>query len=713
MSKSLNCIFNPRSVVVIGASDNPQKWGNWISKSLIESSWQGNIYLINPRGGEIFGRKTYPTVLDIEGSIDLALIGIPVGLVPEAVKQCVEKSIAGIIVISAGFGETGEAGKNLENQIVKLARERGTRIVGPNCAGIYNSSVGLNATIVSFLEGPVSLVSQSGNFGLNLNFFAKKRGLGFNKWISSGNQADVTLAEYLEYVKDDPDTRVIMMYIEELRDGKHFLRIASETTRDKPVVVLKVGATSAGARSAASHTGALVGSDVLYDAAFKQAGVIRVASSDELLDTAEAFVNCPLPRGDRVAILSDGGGDATMAADAAEAYGLQIPLLREETQEKINSVIPKGAVHSLKNPVDFAGEADLWCFAKCSEVLLQDEEIDALLIVGGFGSYKDAFSGFGNIEEDVAVGISDLARHYGKPLLLESNYFVEKPKSLEILRQRGVPIYDTVERAARCLAYLVQRKQYLDTLQQRDGAQARGFSNTLKAQAQSIIARAKKAGRWSLVETEARELLVLSGLPVSRFELATSGDEAVQAAKRIGYPVAMKIVSPDIVHKSEANGVMLDLKGKSDVLKAFDAIVSGARAYSENAEIHGVIITPMESKGTEVIVGMKRDKNFGPVLMFGLGGIFVEVIKDVSFRIAPLTDRDAHEMIREVKGFPILEGLRGREPVSIDSLADVIVRLSILALEIPEISEVDLNPVFALPNGASIVDARMILGSNG
>jgi acetyltransferase len=307
------------------------------------------------------------------------------------------------------------------------------------------------------------LISQSGNFGLNLNFFAKKRGLGFSKWISFGNQADILFHEYLDYVKDDPNTRVILMYMEGLKNGREFLKVAKETTKSKPVIVLKTGTSAAGTRSAASHTGALAGSNEVYDAAFKQAGIIRVDNSYELLDVGEALAKCPLPKGNRIAILSDGGGDATMAADAAEREGLEIPSLSKETQEKLSEVIPIGAVHSLKNPVDFASEADLWCFANCSKVLLEDTEIDGVVICGGFGSYKDTFPGFENVEEKISPVISQLQRRYNKPVMLESNFFLEKPKSLEILSEQGVPVYGNVEIAVKGMSCLVKYRKYLDS----------------------------------------------------------------------------------------------------------------------------------------------------------------------------------------------------------------------------------------------------------
>ena len=708
MDKNLEYIFNPSSVAVIGATNNPLKWGNWISKSLIESGWKGDIYLINGRGGEVCGLKAYPTVTDVGSSVDLAIVGVPTPLVADVVQDCLNNNVKGIIIISAGFGEIGEEGKKLENKLVEMARRGGSRIVGPNCAGIYNAASDLNATIVSFLKGPLALISQSGNFGLNLNFFAKRRGLGFSKWISLGNQADIQFHEYLEYIRYDYNTRAVIMYMEAVKDGRKFLKVAKETTKVKPVVVLKAGVSSAGMRSAASHTGALASSNDVYDAAFRQSGVIRVNNSSELLNVGEALSKCALPAGNNIAILSDGGGDATLAADAAERFGLRVPLLSRETQAKLSQTIPAGAIHSVRNPVDFASEADLWCFVKCTEILLQDADINGVVICGGFGSYKDTFTGFENTEEQIAPKISHLQVEYKKPIILESNFLVEGPRSLKILSEQGVPVYGDVETAMKCMSCLMEYASYL--------ARAEDKVSVLPPPATPghykaglVIDQAEAIGRKVLVETEARVILKEYGLPVSDFRLATSQDEAARMADELGYPVVMKVVSPDIIHKSDAGGVRLNINSGEDVARLYEKIIDGAARYKPGANIYGVMITRMEPKGTEVIVGMIRDRVFGPTLMFGLGGIFVEVLKDVSFRIAPLTRNDAYDMISQIKGFPILKGVRGEKPKDIEALADMLVNVSAFVIENPRVQELDLNPVFAFEKGASVIDARIIL----
>ena len=711
MERELECIFNPRSVAVVGASHDPIKWGHLMSKGLIEGGYSGDIYLINPKGGTLFRRECYKSVFDVKGPVDLAVIGIPSGFVLDSVKELIEKRVKGIIIVTAGFGETGEEGRRIQDEVIKAARRAGVRVVGPNCLGFYNSSINLNTTLLSFKEGHLAFLTQSGNFGLEINYLAQKRGLGFSKFVSYGNQADILLHEYLAYVKDDPDTKAVLLYIEGLKNGCEFFKIAGETSKNKPVVALKVGTTSAGIRSAASHTGSLAGSYEIYQAAFKQAGIITVSNSHDLLDVAEALTKCPLPKGNRIAILADGGGHATMGADAAERCGLEVPVLSKETQDKLAEIMPRQS--SKKNPVDFAGgaEADLWSFVKCSEILLQDNQIDGLMIVGQYGGYQDLFPDYGNLEEEVSLGISQLVKKYNKPVIVHTMYLGDNPKSLQVLSSQDVPVYGIVETAMRCMAALVEYRKYLDTAGEGNSADS-GAAPVPKAEAgrvNKILEDVKSSGRANLLETEAREVLKGYGFPVSEFKLAGSRREAVKIAGDMGYPVAMKIVSPDIVHKSDTGGVMLNLKSGEEVKRAFDQIVANAKSYNPRSEIHGVIVTPMERPGKEVIIGMTRDETFGPTIMFGMGGIFVEVLKDVSFRVAPVTKEEGRRMIAEIKGLPLLLDFRGSLKSDIDALAGLIAKLSLLAIQNPDIKEIDLNPVFVFNQGCSVVDARIII----
>jgi len=709
MTGNLDFLFEPRSVAVIGASKDPEKWGYLMSESLIESGYKGDIYLINVKGGVVCGRETYRSISDIESPVDLAVIGIPARFVPDAIRECVEKGVKAVIIVSAHFSEYSEEGKEIEKEMVEMAHRGGTRIVGPNCLGVYNSSIDLNTILATFPRGHFAFLTQSGNCGLEVNYFAKKRGLGFSKFVSLGNQIDILFHEYLDYIKDDPDTRVILLYMEGLKDGREFLRIAKETTKSKPMIAIKVGTSSAGARSAMSHTGSLAGSNEVYAASFKQAGIVRVQNSDELLDVGEILAKCPIPKGNKIAILANGGGTATMAADAAERYNLKVPVLSKETQEKVKEVIAAAALHSSKNPIDFADDADIWAWERFPEILLQDKEIDGLVMVGGYGGYTDIWPAWKPIWEEMAYKISELPQKYNKPLIVHSMFHGDKPKSLETFSSEGIPVYGNVERAMKCMGVLADYGAYVREVRKEEREKVISLPEDRTGRVKSIIRSVKVTGRVSLVETEAREILKAYGLPISNFKLAKTVEEAIGIAKEIGYPVAMKIVSPDIIHKTDAGGVKLNIQHKGDVASAFTEIVANARDYNKDAEIYGVIITPMERKGVETIVGMTTDETFGPTIMFGLGGIFVEVLKDVSFRVAPLTRRDAYDMIQQIKGFPILKGVRGAKAADIDALVDVIMKVSALVIENPEIKELDLNPVFAFENGASIVDARIIL----
>jgi acetyltransferase len=433
-------------------------------------------------------------------------------------------------------------------------------------------------------------------------------------------------------------------------------------------------------------------------------------NSSELLDVGEALAKCPLPKGSRIAILTDGGGHGAMGSDAAEKYGLKVPVLSEETQGKLRQFMVPQSI--LKNPIDFAGaaETDLWNFVRCSEILLQDKDIDGLVIVGQYGGYGiEMASEFSELEERVSDAITKLVKKYNKPIINHSMYQPSRPKSLQILSDGGVPVYPTVETAMKCMSALAQYRSYLDRFEEEEKEEPIALPADRVSGVRTIIGKVRDAGRVNLVETEAREILKAYSLPMSDFKLARSKDEAIEVAKGIGYPVAMKIVSPHIIRKSDAGGVKLNLKNKEDVAKAFTEITNNARAYNKEAEIYGVIVTPMEDKGVETIIGMTSDQTFGPTIMFGLGGIFVEALKDVSFRVAPLTRKDAYDMIKQIKGFPILKGARGQKPADIDALAAAIMKVSTMVMENPHIKQLDLNPVLAFRNGVSVVDARIML----
>lgn len=714
MTSNLDALLKPGSVALIGASPDTRKWGGWLAKQLVECGYKGDIHFISTKPGKIFGREVYRSIFDINQQLDLVIIGIPAPFVLDAVKDCVKKGVKVIAIVTAGFGETGPLGKELELALLKEAAQGGCRIIGPNSLGIYNSAVSLNTSPIRLSPGFFAFITQSGNYALDVDVIARQRGLGYSKWISLGNQSDIRFSEYLDYVKDDPNTKAILLYMEGLfvdsvDDGREFFRIAKGTTPQKPIIAIKAGNSCSGTRAAASHTGSLAGSNEVFDGAFRQAGIIRVLDSSELIAVGEALVKCPMPNSNRIAILSDGGGHGTLTADAAERNGLEVPILGKMTQEKLKRILPPQA--SVSNPVDFAGgaESDLHKFVDCSEIILQDQGIDGLIIVGQYGGYAlELSSDFARPEIEIAHELTGLVTKYQKPVINHSIYSPVRTKPLQILSDGNIPVYATVETAIRCMSSLVKRGQFLRKVHSSHEVKPPNLPSHRLDQVKQII-DGRETEQLYLLETETREILKAYELPVSDSRLATTREDAVRAAQAIGYPVAMKMVSPDITHKSDVGGVKLNLKDKFSVVRAFDEIMHISKSCQKAPVIKGVIITPFIANGTELIIGMTNDQTFGPVVMFGLGGIFVEVLKDVSFRVAPLTRQDAYEMIREIKGYPILKGMRGQRSVDIDLLAEVIMKVAALSIENPAISELDMNPIFALENSISILDSRILI----
>lgn len=709
MERSLEHVFNPRSVAVIGASEVPGKASERRTRSLIEGGYRGDIYLINPKRSELFGRKAYPTITEIESEVDLVMIVVAPRFLTASVADSVKMGAKGVIIITAGLGETGEEGKRIEDEILHEAAKTGTFVIGPNCSGMFSASGDMNILGVPEIEkGPISVLAQSGNVIDSLTHYARMRKIGFSKIISVGNAIGVKFHEYIDYLKDDSDTKVIMAYLEGIKEGNNLVKVARETSKVKPVIALKVGSSSAGARAAASHTGSLAGDDVIADAAFRQAGIVRVSNVDELFDMAHVFVNCPMPKGDRVAILSEGGGDNSIAADNAERHGVEVPVLSNETQEKMKPFLLEGMPAS--NPIDYGGTAEEnpHMITECVKVCMEDDEVDGIYITGFFGGFKDIIaSHVAELEEQASRDMVELVKEYKKPLFVHTSFAQDPITSLDILKAAGVPVMESSERTAQCLSGLMRF-----SMNQRKISQMHmplGVEKDRSA-VNALFKKVKREKRNNLLETESRELLSEYGIPLPEAMFADGAEKAIDVGKKIGFPQAMKIVSPDIIHKSDAGGIKLNLQGEAEVHKAFDEIVGNAKKVAARDKILGVLISPMVAQGQECIIGMIRDRQFGPVIMFGLGGIFVEVLKDVSFRVAPLADEDIDEMIEEIKGYKILAGIRGEKPKDIDAIKDILAKLSQIAVENPGINEIDLNPVIVHEKGASIVDSRVILG---
>jgi len=709
MERSLENVFNPRSVAVIGASEVPGKASERRTRSLIEGGYKGSIYLINPKRSELFGRKAYPSITEIDDEVDLVMIVVAPRFLTSAVADSVKMGAKGIIIITAGLGESGEEGKKIESEILEEAAKTGAFVIGPNCSGMFSASADINFLGVPQIErGPISVLAQSGNVIDSLTHYARMRGVGFSKIISVGNAIGVNFHEYIDYLKDDPDTKVIMTYLEGIKDGNNLVRVVRETAKKKPVIALKVGRSSAGARAAASHTGSLAGDEVIVDAAFRQAGIVRVSNADELFDMAEVFASCPLPKGNRVAILSEGGGDNSIAADNAEKYGMDVPVLSTETQEKMKPFLLEGMPAS--NPIDYGGTAEEnpHMITECVKVCMEDDQVDGIFITGFFGGFKDIIAPHvAELEEKASKDMVDLVQKHKKPLFVHTSFARDPIKSLDILKAAGVPVIESSERAAQCLSALMHfsiNQKKISRMQIPTGAAKE------RPAVKKLFQKVREEKRYNLLETESRELLKEYHISLPEAELANNVEKAVEAGSRLGYPLAMKVVSPEIIHKSDAGGIKLGLNNQEDIKTAFKEIVENAEKVVEKKNIVGTLISPMAKKGQECIIGMIRDAQFGPVIMFGLGGIFVEVLKDVSFRVAPMAAEDIDEMVEEIKGYKILTGIRGEKPSDIAAIKDILARLSEIVIDNPEIKEIDLNPVIVHEKGASIVDSRVILG---
>lgn len=709
MSNQLGQFLAPRSVAIIGASNDPTKRGYQALKTLIADDFAGDIYPIHPREPEILGVHAYPSVAAIDAEIDLGLVCTPAKTLPAIIEECGRKGIKGVIVLAGGFSEAGPAGASLEEEALRTAHEYGTRIIGPNTSGVFNLHSRMNLVgMPNVKPGGLGIVSQSGNMALSIVSEAATAGhLGFSTYIGVGNQIDVRFNEYLQYFGDDENTTVPILYVEGFKQGRTFLEVAREVTQKKPVVVYKSGRTEAGQASAMSHTGALAGSYEMTVDLLRQAGVTVARQADHIVPMAEVLSLLPAPRSNRVAILADGGGHATIAADSVIETGNVLAGLTEETRAKLAEVLPPAA--SLANPVDVAGgtDANPGVFADCAKFLLEDESVDALLIVGLFGGYKLRFAeSLGPIENETANRLGALLQRFGKPVILQSIYAPFRTEALETLRSAGIPVHSSVEVAVASLAGLIA----YGGARRRNAEAAPTSHGDAPAAAVAIIAECRATGRNTLLEYETIELLKAHGVPMPPYMVVRREDDLVEAAAAFaGEPTAMKIISRHILHKTEAGGVKLTLRREETMREAYRDIMHSARAYKRDADVDGILVTPMARNGIEVIIGVSKDPIFGPVMMFGLGGTFVEVLKDLSFRAIPLSRADAAEMLDDIKARKVLDGVRGAGAVDRDALVDLMLRVSGLARAHPEIAELDLNPVIAHPEGYTVVDARVIM----
>ena len=695
---NLGAIFSPKSIAVIGASRHPGKIGYELIHTLIINEYKGRIYPVNPKAEAIHGLPCYASVAAVPEAVDLAIITVPAENALPAVEACGEKGIRGLVVITAGFREVGGIGADRERDLVALVQKYGMTMIGPNCMGVINShpDVQMDATFAPTppLRGHVSLITQSGALGVAILEHAKSLGLGFAKFCSLGNKAQVSLNDLLTTWKDDPETKLIAAYIENFGNPKNFVRIAREVTKTKPVIAVKAGRSEAGGRATASHTGSLGGSDLAAEAVFNQTGVLRANSIEQLFDFTMAFSLQPLPQGNRVAVISDAGGPAIMAVDELSAQGLKLADLTEETRASMKAWAPPDA--SLANPIDLTPEGSLEDYRRALEAALSDPNVDAAIAVYVPPVRTD--------EVAWARVVWTAAQKFHKPVLC--NFLgrtTDSPGFMELVNH-SLPSYLYPENAARALAAMHRYAQYL----KRDEGEVRTFEVS-RARAGTILDNALSEGRTRFTEIEAVEFLEAYGIQTARARLCRTLDDAARTARDLGYPVAIKAVGQQLLHKTEMGAVVLDIREERAL--RLEGMRLLHRMESQGIRPDGILVQEFISRGKEVILGMTRDKVYGPFLVFGLGGIYVESMKDVSFGLPPLTDQDAYRMIRAIRTYPLLAGVRGEVPRDIDALAEAILRFAQLVLDFDQIEEIDLNPIESLEEGKGYraVDARVIL----
>ncbi len=694
----LQHFFNPSSVAVVGASQNPAKIGYDILNNIVRYGYSGDVYPINPTAKEILGYQAYPDLASVPSKIDVAVVAVPAGKVMDVLEQCGKKKVDSVVIITAGFKETGPQGARLEQELVTRSRELGIRVVGPNCLGIIDTASTLNASFAAGmpLAGHIGFFSQSGAMCVAILDWALGENVGFSRFVSLGNKMDISETEIMLSMGQDENTRVILGYLESIEDGPRFMKAARQVSKTKPIIIIKSGTTSAGAKAASSHTGALAGSDHAYRAAFKQSGIIRAESMRSLFGYAMAFASQPLPRGPSLAIITNSGGPGILAADACDRSSLHLVPTKKETADRLREFLPPSA--SVYNPIDIIGDASHERYQKTLEVVLNDDLIHTILILLTPTAAVDA--------EAVARGIVSLAKNADKPIITVFMGERGVRGARKILQDHAIPSYDYPEDSITALDAMLSYRRW----REKPERQYRHFEADTR-RVREIFASVVKQHRHDLIESEAREILKAYRfrLPEGRIAKTTKG--AVRAASEIGYPVVMKIASPDVLHKSDMGGVRVGIENEAMVEEAFFDITSNIQLRQPEARILGVMVQEMVPQGKEVILGITRDMQFGPMIMFGLGGIYVEVLKDVAFRIAPLSVESADAMIRDIRSFPLLRGVRGEPPADIAAIRDALLRLSQMAIDFPEIIEADINPLLVRPEGlgAVAVDTRITI----
>ncbi len=704
VTTNLDKIFNPQNVAIIGASDVEGSVGYAIVKNFTQSGYGGKVYFVNIKKAEILGVKTYQTVDQIPEPVDLAMIATPAKTVPGVMEECGKAHVKGVIIVSAGFKETGPAGKALEDQVGEIAKKHGIRVIGPNCIGVLRPRINLNATFLDKMPkaGNVAFLSQSGALGSAILDWAIHENIGFSNFVSVGSMIDVDFGDLIDYFGSDPKTKSILMYVEGITQARKFMSAARHFARTKPIIVVKSGKFSESAKAAASHTGSLSGSDDVYDAAFKRAGVVRVNEIADLFNAAEVLGTQPLPKGNNLAIITNAGGPGVMATDALIGFGGQLAKISQKTIDSLNAVLPTFWSHG--NPIDVLGDAKADRYKAAMDAALNDENVDGILVIFTQQAVSESV--------EIAKNIVELVRskpYQNKTIVTSFMGYGAVQEANSILNANNIPTYSTPEQALKTYMYMYNYQRNIDLLYETP-EELPVDASPPKRPIVAILRNAAFEDREVLTEDEAKKILKYYNFPVVRTAAANNVDEAVAFATEMGFPVVLKILSPQIIHKSDAGGVILNVNSPKEVREAFELLIQRATAYNPNAQIIGVTVQPMiEKRGHEIIIGGKTDPVFGPVILFGMGGVGVELFKDYSIGLPPLNTTLIRRMMEETKVYRLLKGYRGSAPVDLKRLDETILLFSQLLVDFPQIKEIDINPLLISEKDACILDARIVV----
>lgn len=695
--RNFNFFFRPKSIAVIGASRQPGKVGYDTLKNLIDDNFKGKIYPVNPGAQSILGLKAYKNVKDIQDEIDLALVIVPAEMVINTFKELIDKRVKGAVVITDGFKETGSEGAKREKELADMCRGK-IRVIGPNCLGIIDTYSNLNASFAQTMpsQGKIGFISQSGAMVTAILDFAAGRDLGFSRFISMGNKMDLDETHFLEILGDDANTRVIAGYIESVVDGKRFIDVAEKVSRKKPVIIFKSGVSAEGTRAASSHTGSLSGLDRAYECAFSKSGVIRARSIEDLFDWTEVFASQPLPKGKRIAIVTNAGGPGIIATDKASEENLTLSSLSPDAVSRLRKILPPAA--SVYNPIDILGDADSQRYGQVIELLSQAEEVDGLVII---------LTPQANTQiEETAKIVSNVSYTSSKTVITSFMGEDRVATAYSIFKRGRVANIPFPDRAMKAMSVMASYGQWRKT--ERPEIYAKEID---EARLGKFLKAKLDEHKIKIVDFEARELLDICDIPTLPTVLVNTPDEAVSAAEKMGFPVVMKVYSPEILHKTDVGGVRVGLRNRDEVVRAFEGIMVNVRRYLPRAPISGITVQKMAEGGKEVIVGFSRDPQFGPLVMFGLGGVYVEVLKDVNFALTPLSKKEIKGLVSGIKSFPLLTGVRGEKEKDLGALYEVIATISTIGERFPEILEMEINPLMVKDKGEGVwaIDGRLIL----